>query len=621
MTQDSPAVTDEQAAAVAATAPFYLRACPGAGKTRVLIDRHTTTPVGWQRQGRALISFTNRAADEIKERCDRPELLASPHFVGTLDVFLWRFLVRPFLPAGGHEWRRLLEWSDLGNLPKVFGRVPLNLFSFAYDSSIKDVLTTLPNATTLLLNHPRSEQAFCHAANSLRLRLTEKHRVLTGLEVRMTALKNSADPTVADLLRRKFLEIAVDEAQDCEELELEILGNLLDRATPIVVVADPHQSIYGYKGAYPAKFAQFTGRFAEQFVLTGNHRSSERICELAGSMRLPAVTSDRALGPWKEERTSLLLIPFATRQRDRAATAVASAAAAVPIFLERATKLEPPCETAFSLAFADSAVPRTGRPSPKAPTKASAAVRLAWACAINRDESSGREELIAAFRLCQSLLCDLWFPEDLGHTEQVLAAHGIDTFIARRYVASLLVRLPEVDERPASDWRREAVKIMNDHPRLADANAGQLATSGLGISAKNAQRPIAELVGLPLSQAIDAPSGLEEIPSTVHKAKGGEADAVLITLPEPGTVTELVEAWSETDSSELLRVYYVAVTRARRLVCFTYPYKSHRILTDHLTRLGIPFETAPDTPRLEPATRHPAKRRGVADPGQVMLPI
>jgi hypothetical protein len=66
--------------------PFAAMACPGAGKTRVIVDRHLTHPVV-ARQGRAITSFTRVAAAEVSRRCatagagrpDRPPALHRHH--------------------------------------------------------------------------------------------------------------------------------------------------------------------------------------------------------------------------------------------------------------------------------------------------------------------------------------------------------------------------------------------------------------------------------------------------------------------------------------------------------------------------------------------------------------
>lgn len=103
-------------------------ACPGAGKTRIIVDRHCATPPG-QATGRAIVSFTRVATSQIRTRAaqlDRLDLVEHPHVFTTLDGFLWRFLVRPFLPVvdGKPPWQRLDSWRQAPRQHRRFDYVP-----------------------------------------------------------------------------------------------------------------------------------------------------------------------------------------------------------------------------------------------------------------------------------------------------------------------------------------------------------------------------------------------------------------------------------------------------------------------------------------------------------------
>ena len=73
-----------------------VRAGPGSGKTRVFVAELQRQFSTWtnHRNGIAALSFTNVAQQEIATRLGGYP--PAPHFVGTLDAFLWRFIVRPF---------------------------------------------------------------------------------------------------------------------------------------------------------------------------------------------------------------------------------------------------------------------------------------------------------------------------------------------------------------------------------------------------------------------------------------------------------------------------------------------------------------------------------------------
>jgi hypothetical protein len=78
----------------------FVPACPGAGKTQSIVERFIQRPGVPVRQGVALLSFTNAAINEARQRCDqRPDLLMAPNYVGTIDGFINRFIVTPLYKA------------------------------------------------------------------------------------------------------------------------------------------------------------------------------------------------------------------------------------------------------------------------------------------------------------------------------------------------------------------------------------------------------------------------------------------------------------------------------------------------------------------------------------------
>lgn len=80
--------------------------------------------------------------------------------------------------------------------------------------------------------------------------------------------------------------------------------------------------------------------------------------------------------------------------------------------------------------------------------------------------------------------------------------------------------------------------------------------------------------------------------STIHQAKGDQAEAVLLLIPA-GPVTDLtLTAWlndaaSDPDTAEALRVAYVGVTRARRLLGLAIPSSDQERVLGFLHRHGI----------------------------------
>ncbi|OXM59337.1 UvrD-helicase domain-containing protein, partial [Amycolatopsis sp. KNN50.9b] len=90
---------------------------------------------------------------------------------------------------------------------------------------------------------------------------------------------------LAPLLRARFAEVIVDEAQDCGRQELLILRFLHDCGIRIVMVGDIDQSIYEFRSATPAAVQDFAANLPSQLSLGDNWRSSPAICAFNSALR------------------------------------------------------------------------------------------------------------------------------------------------------------------------------------------------------------------------------------------------------------------------------------------------------------------------------------------------
>jgi DNA helicase-2/ATP-dependent DNA helicase PcrA len=91
--------TPEQEDVIAHKESAFISACPGAGKTQVLVERaRQELKKNSSGQGLAFLSFTNAAISELKARLQSEALLPNPpfpHYVGTFDTFIWHFFIAP----------------------------------------------------------------------------------------------------------------------------------------------------------------------------------------------------------------------------------------------------------------------------------------------------------------------------------------------------------------------------------------------------------------------------------------------------------------------------------------------------------------------------------------------
>jgi len=95
-------LTDEQKDFIKAEGNVVLCACPGSGKTFVVAKKMLQYIQRWNRshQGVAVLSFTNVASDEIenqtKELMPDGFKIEYPHFVGTIDSFINKYILLRF---------------------------------------------------------------------------------------------------------------------------------------------------------------------------------------------------------------------------------------------------------------------------------------------------------------------------------------------------------------------------------------------------------------------------------------------------------------------------------------------------------------------------------------------
>ncbi len=226
-----------------------MSACPGAGKTRCIVERaRVILSENSDLRGVAFLSFTNAAISELQERLTIEGLLPTaplPHFLGTFDRFIWSFFVAPFGLDGCQAPLRLLPDKD-SLIVKPFPKAqPLPLRCFDRETG------SIINAEARKHGFNRAPKAHQTAASKLRKRLLDRGQ-LDFLEVRHLAAQNLKNPELADrlahVLRARFKEIIVDEAQDCNPEDLSIVGWLRDTASVATkVICDPHQSIYGFR--------------------------------------------------------------------------------------------------------------------------------------------------------------------------------------------------------------------------------------------------------------------------------------------------------------------------------------------------------------------------------------
>ncbi|MCT9820440.1 ATP-dependent helicase [Microbacterium sp. W1N] len=102
-------------------------------------------------------------------------------------------------------------------------------------------------------------------------------------------------PSVADELRARYRVVLLDEYQDTSVVQTDLLAALFHDA-PVMAVGDPHQSIYGWRGASAGNLGDFARAFAptsdaHRFTLMTSWRNATRILDAANAVLAPLADS------------------------------------------------------------------------------------------------------------------------------------------------------------------------------------------------------------------------------------------------------------------------------------------------------------------------------------------
>jgi superfamily I DNA/RNA helicase len=376
--------------------------------------------------------------------------------------------------------------------------------------------------------------------------------ILTSPFLRSEAERRLGDRDTTERLAARFQLVLIDEAQDCDPLDLRIIAALRDAGCRCVIVADPEQGIFRWRGADPAQLA--TLGFAE-LLLTGNFRSSDRICRATASLRARDGEPDRALGPAATFDAPVRVITYSDGR---------SIADAGRAFLAMLASHDADVHESIVIAHREAtALGAVGTKPAGSGSRAQSAIMARAVCS-----TAGADDRRAALKVLEEVLT------------RALAAPPSD---------------PSLDR-----WRRFTAR------QVLGVLAAAHAAGGAGICARlrSVLGALAPPSGTPFVQSPDKcfkakePKDAAPPPvraplrtSTIHGVKGREFDSVLVVLPDEPRLDDLLDAWRERHASHEGRaVLYVGATRARRLLAFAVPARATDQVVMLLRRQSAPVE-------------------------------
>lgn len=249
---------DEQTKALLHGSSGDFQAAPGSGKTTLLGAKLALMAARWphERRGICILTHTNVAREEI-EICLRSaphgeKLLSYPHFIGTIQAFVNRFLALPWLRSQGIE---LLEIDDDAFEERFYRLVHA-------DYSVKSWVAVNSYQRGSTIRGVRYRGAALDVVTTGQTALPATGAVITKVRaVKESLLKEGrvrhedmfafaeaalADvPELADSLEHRFPNVFIDEMQDTSDPQLEVLTKVFRAVSSVQRFGDVNQSILG----------------------------------------------------------------------------------------------------------------------------------------------------------------------------------------------------------------------------------------------------------------------------------------------------------------------------------------------------------------------------------------
>lgn len=566
-------LSSAQRQAVLGRGDRLITACPGAGKTRSISARAALLVSRGDLI--ALTTYTNVGARAMAASLERDfgTGLDDQHFVGTLHGLLLRYVFHPF----GHLVMNCATSPSVRVGPTA-DHIEVNGWSldpddFKFESDGR------------LSFHGSSPQKYVKktevAATAQELALASKRAqaqegVVTADDAMFWSLRAlMADAEARQAISARFSEIIIDEAQDTSALQVACLEQLMDpdQRPSLFLVGDFDQSIYAFQGASPQACLRLAEKAdLEQVRLAENYRSSQLICNVSALLRHLRVP-DRAMGPNAALELQPTVILYSRTEVDRVPEQFAR------VLTERG--LRP--ATSAVIARGNGLVGQISGAKSRKLRGTSRLLGLLLELTARRHTALTRTQVTWV----EDLLTEVALPA-LGSSGAHPAGEGV-----RDATMSIIEALPEGDIT-LGEWRAGAVSALNSTLLSLNPETAAIADHLLALPVALAAEPLADF--LPASRQ----DGL--LVATVHGVKGMSLDAVLLVADyelawygrEPERWGEFFQASLEGRSvhldTEELRILYVGVTRAERLLCLALPNDTDRAALSTFVAAGFCLE-------------------------------
>ena len=295
----------QQAAVDHRQGPLLILAGAGSGKTRVLTHRISALlNEGVKPEAILAVSFTNKAADEMRERmealCGRAR--AKALVLSTFHSFGVRFVNEEKQALGlGKRFVIFDQGDSMGVVKDVLRGLRESGAARKLDpAAILARISKWKNDGLLPEAVPESDFEYDDIARDVYPEYLARLHAMRALDFDDLVLAPvrllRENQEVRNKWRSRFRFVLVDEFQDTSTVQLELIKLLVNELGKVCVVGDDDQSIYGWRGAQVGNILDFDKHFrgTKMIKLEDNYRSFHPILAVANAAI--AQSTERRLG-------------------------------------------------------------------------------------------------------------------------------------------------------------------------------------------------------------------------------------------------------------------------------------------------------------------------------------
>lgn len=265
----------------------------GSGKTRVLTSRiaHIVKDLGVSPYNVLAITFTNKAADEMKERLSQMIDGVEDMWVCTIHSMCVRLLRYGAEKIGyGRDFSIYSETDKDKVVKRVI--VSLGLEVDQYAKSAKNLISARKTKNLSIEEFEKDNARMKNIGDIVRIMkgYEEELKRSNAFDFDDLLIKTrellSEDRETLERFSNRFRYIHIDEFQDTNAVQYDIVKMLSYAHGNIFAVGDDDQSIYGWRGADINNILGFERDFknAKVYKLERNYRSTKKILDVANTV-------------------------------------------------------------------------------------------------------------------------------------------------------------------------------------------------------------------------------------------------------------------------------------------------------------------------------------------------